>query len=131
MKVLYQADNDLRRAIVRGAVRREPLMSFRGATQHHGPRLVPAEISDAAIREPTRRPLFALALRQFLLLAGCDIYLGDLRGGAQMARVRDADDVSETSLVKHDLLSIRGPTGAAGIGVRVRQPPQAGAVGMQ
>ena len=31
MKVRYQADNDLRRAIVRGAVRREPLMSFRTA----------------------------------------------------------------------------------------------------
>ena len=31
MKVLYQADNDLRRAIVRGAVRREPQMNFRSA----------------------------------------------------------------------------------------------------
>ena len=31
MKVRYQADNDLRRAIVRGAVRREPLMNFRSA----------------------------------------------------------------------------------------------------
>ena len=31
MKVLYQADNDLRRAIVRGAVRREPRMNFRSA----------------------------------------------------------------------------------------------------
>ncbi len=31
MKVRYQADNDLRRAIVRGAVRREPLLSFRSA----------------------------------------------------------------------------------------------------
>ena len=31
MKVLYQADNDLRKAIVRGAVRREPQMSFRSA----------------------------------------------------------------------------------------------------
>ena len=29
MKVLYQADNDLRKAIVRGAVRREPQMNFR------------------------------------------------------------------------------------------------------
>jgi hypothetical protein len=31
MKVRYPADNDLRRAIVRGAVRREPLMNFRSA----------------------------------------------------------------------------------------------------
>jgi len=31
MKVTYQADNDLRRAIVRGAVRREPRMNFRSA----------------------------------------------------------------------------------------------------
>jgi Domain of unknown function (DUF5615) len=31
MKVLYQADNDLRKAIVRGAVRREPQMDFRSA----------------------------------------------------------------------------------------------------
>ena len=31
MKVLYQADNDLRKAIVRGAVRREPRISFRSA----------------------------------------------------------------------------------------------------
>ena len=31
MKVRYQADNDLRKAIVRGAVRREPRMSFRSA----------------------------------------------------------------------------------------------------
>ena len=31
MKVHYQADNDLRKAIVRGAVRREPQMSFRSA----------------------------------------------------------------------------------------------------
>lgn len=31
MKVLYQADNDLRKAIVRGAVRREPQMNFRTA----------------------------------------------------------------------------------------------------
>ena len=31
MKVLYQADNDLRKAIVRGAVRRESQMNFRSA----------------------------------------------------------------------------------------------------
>jgi len=31
MKVLYQADNDLRKAIVRGAVRREPRINFRSA----------------------------------------------------------------------------------------------------
>jgi hypothetical protein len=31
MKVLYQADNDLRKAIVRGATRREPQMNFRSA----------------------------------------------------------------------------------------------------
>jgi hypothetical protein len=31
MNVLYQADNDLRKAIVRGAVRREPRMNFRSA----------------------------------------------------------------------------------------------------
>ncbi len=31
MKVLYQADNDLRKAIVRGAVRREPRMNFRSS----------------------------------------------------------------------------------------------------
>ena len=31
MKVLYQADNDLRKAIVRGAVRREPRMNIRSA----------------------------------------------------------------------------------------------------
>src|SRR5712691_11812227 len=31
MKVLYQADNDLRKAIVRGAVRREPQMNFRSS----------------------------------------------------------------------------------------------------
>ena len=31
MKVTYQADNDLRRAIVRGAVRREPRINFRSA----------------------------------------------------------------------------------------------------
>jgi hypothetical protein len=31
MKVLYQADNDLRKAIVRGAVRREPQVNFRSA----------------------------------------------------------------------------------------------------
>jgi hypothetical protein len=31
MKVRYQADNDLRKAIVRGAVRREPQMNFRSA----------------------------------------------------------------------------------------------------
>ena len=31
MKVSYQADNDLRKAIVRGVVRREPLMNFRSA----------------------------------------------------------------------------------------------------
>ena len=31
MKVPYQADNDLRKAIVRGAVRREPQMNFRSA----------------------------------------------------------------------------------------------------
>ncbi len=31
MKVRYQADNDLRKAIVRGAVRREPRMNFRSA----------------------------------------------------------------------------------------------------
>ena len=31
MKVLFQADNDLRKAIVRGAVRREPQMNFRSA----------------------------------------------------------------------------------------------------
>jgi hypothetical protein len=31
MKVLYQADNDLRKAIVCGAVRREPRMNFRSA----------------------------------------------------------------------------------------------------
>lgn len=31
MRVRYQADNDLRKAIVRGAVRREPRMDFRSA----------------------------------------------------------------------------------------------------
>ena len=31
MKVLYQADNDLRKSIVRGAVRREPRIDFRSA----------------------------------------------------------------------------------------------------
>ena len=31
MNVVYQADNDLRKAIVRGAVRREPRMNFRSA----------------------------------------------------------------------------------------------------
>jgi hypothetical protein len=31
MKVLHQADNDLRKAIVRGAIRREPQMNFRSA----------------------------------------------------------------------------------------------------
>lgn len=31
MKIRFQADNDLRRAIVRGAVRREPRMNFRSA----------------------------------------------------------------------------------------------------
>jgi hypothetical protein len=31
MKVLYQADNDLRKAIVRGSVRRAPQMNFRSA----------------------------------------------------------------------------------------------------
>jgi hypothetical protein len=31
MRIRFQADNDLRLAIVRGAVRREPLMSFRTA----------------------------------------------------------------------------------------------------
>lgn len=31
MKVSYQADNDLRKAIVRGAVRRQPELSFRSA----------------------------------------------------------------------------------------------------
>ena len=31
MKIRYQADNDLRKAIVRGAVRREPRMNFRSA----------------------------------------------------------------------------------------------------
>lgn len=31
MKVSYQADNDLRKAIVRGVVRREPGLSFRSA----------------------------------------------------------------------------------------------------
>jgi hypothetical protein len=31
MKVLYQADNDLRKTIVRGAVRREPQINFRSA----------------------------------------------------------------------------------------------------
>jgi len=31
MKALFQADNDLRKAIVRGAVRREPQMNFRSA----------------------------------------------------------------------------------------------------
>jgi len=31
MKVLFQADNDLRKAIVRGAVRREPQMNLRSA----------------------------------------------------------------------------------------------------
>jgi hypothetical protein len=31
MKIRYQADNDLRKAIVRGAVRREPLIDFRSA----------------------------------------------------------------------------------------------------
>ena len=31
MKVRYQADNDLRKAIVRGSVRREPRMNFRSA----------------------------------------------------------------------------------------------------
>ena len=31
MKIRYQADNDLRKAIVRGAVRREPLLDFRSA----------------------------------------------------------------------------------------------------
>ena len=31
MKIRYQADNDLRKAIVRGVVRREPLMDFRSA----------------------------------------------------------------------------------------------------
>ena len=31
MKVLYQADNDLRKAIVRGVVRREPQINFRSA----------------------------------------------------------------------------------------------------
>jgi hypothetical protein len=29
MKVRYQADNDPRKSIVRGAVRREPLINFR------------------------------------------------------------------------------------------------------
>lgn len=31
MKVLFQADNDLRKAIVRGTLRREPQMNFRSA----------------------------------------------------------------------------------------------------
>ena len=31
MKVLYQADNDLRKSIVRGTVRREPQVNFRSA----------------------------------------------------------------------------------------------------
>jgi len=31
VKIRYQADNDLRKAIVRGAVRREPLLDFRSA----------------------------------------------------------------------------------------------------
>jgi len=31
MKILYQADNDLRKAIVRGAVRREPRVNLRSA----------------------------------------------------------------------------------------------------
>ena len=31
MKVRYQADNDLRKAIVRGVVRREPQLNFRSA----------------------------------------------------------------------------------------------------
>ena len=31
MKIRYQADNDLRRAIVRRSVRREPLIDFRSA----------------------------------------------------------------------------------------------------
>jgi hypothetical protein len=31
VKVLYQADNDLRKAIIRGAVRREPRINFRSA----------------------------------------------------------------------------------------------------
>ena len=31
MKVSYQADNDLRKTIIRGAVRREPQMNFRSA----------------------------------------------------------------------------------------------------
>jgi len=31
MKIRYQADNDLRKAIVRGAVRREPMIDFRSA----------------------------------------------------------------------------------------------------
>ena len=35
MKVLYQADNDLRKAIVRGAVRREPRVNFRSAQAAH------------------------------------------------------------------------------------------------
>jgi Domain of unknown function (DUF5615) len=31
MRVLYQADNDLRKAIVRGVIRREPRVDFRSA----------------------------------------------------------------------------------------------------
>jgi hypothetical protein len=46
-----------------------------------------AKVSDAASRNPLRRPLFALSLGQFLFLAGRDIYDSDLRGRAQMARI--------------------------------------------
>src|ERR1035437_4024510 len=89
-----------------------------------------AKVSDAASRNPLRRPLFALSLGQFLFLAGRDIYDSDLRGRAQMARIGDADHIFKTGLIKNDLLSIRRPTGTAGVGIGVGRAPEAGPIGM-
>ena len=51
MRVLYQADNDLRKAIVRGAVRREPQMSFRSAQAARLDRVLDPEVLTLAADE--------------------------------------------------------------------------------
>ena len=51
MKVSYQADNDLRKAILRGAVRREPRLSFRSAQSAHLDGIPDLEVLARAARE--------------------------------------------------------------------------------
>ncbi len=51
MRVLYQADNDLRKAIIRGVVRREPQIDFRSAQAAHLDDVPDSKVLALAARE--------------------------------------------------------------------------------